>query len=104
LRAGALFTVLPSPDPPCRPPPVILFDAVSRAHPARFEPNLSTNVQNPVKVKPLLNRADFLIHRVVLQNRVSGDPTAPRPMFHVKHLCVKSPPAHLLPAASESLY
>jgi len=46
------------------------------------------------KVMPLKNKRYFLMHGVVLQNRVFRPR---RPMFHVKHLCVKglaNPLAH----------
>jgi hypothetical protein len=42
------------------------------------------------KVISLKNKADFLMHGVVLQNRVFRDAGA---MFHVRHFCVKAAPA-----------
>jgi hypothetical protein len=38
------------------------------------------------KVMPLKNKGDFLLHGVVLQNRVFRRGAA---MFHVKHSCAK---------------
>ena len=48
-------------------------------------------MQDLVFATSLIPLADLLIHRVVLQNqRVSARSTRIRPMFHVKHFCVKS--------------
>src|SRR6478736_6126993 len=49
-------------------------------------------------------KADFLMHGVVLQNRVFGPASA---MFHVKHSCVKSasgPVAHACDVSRETIF
>jgi len=50
------------------------------------------------KVNYLKLQVDFLMHGVVLQNRVFGPV---RPMFHVKHFCVKHAPPAPPPANSD---
>jgi hypothetical protein len=95
-----------------RQPRGAAFRAWTTPFPARIAPRPSAGEQNLVKVMSLISLADFLIHRVVLQNRVCGagrvralpPRRTPPPMFHVKHFCVKAdflPPA-LQPAADRN--
>src|SRR4029453_983599 len=48
-----------------------------------------SDVPNPAQVMSLKRKGDFLMHGVVLQNRVFRTAAA---MFHVKHRCVKAAP------------
>src|SRR5262245_60382304 len=50
-----------------------------------------------VMVMSLKQKGDFFIHRVVLQNRIVP---VSRPMFHVKHFCVKPVPRDRHPSRS----
>jgi hypothetical protein len=48
---------------------------------------LCPNGSNPAQVMSLKSLRDFLMHGVVLQNRMLRPASA---MFHVKHFCVKA--------------
>jgi len=48
---------------------------------------MSSNGPNPAQVMSLKSLHDFLMHGVVLQNRVFR---SVRAMFHVKHFCVNA--------------
>jgi len=70
------------------------FPTTSEPEPVVNRSFMSPNGPNPAQVMPLESLPDFLMHGVVLQNRVFPPVRA---MFHVKHFCVKA----ILRAASQ---